>query len=194
MKYLLCLIVLFAAACSPATAPYPRDYTGGPPAVVYDLDIKANPTDAPAMPCMGKRTCLLTGKKCCDMPCCKKGCCHGADKPVANPHAGHVMRQPAVGEPVDVYADVMANMHQAMGAYTPTGDADIDFVQGMVPHHQGAVDMAEILLEKGNDPKLRQLARGIIVAQKREIAFMNYWLKTKGATPDSNVSNVNIPR
>lgn len=188
MKYVLCLLMLAVAACSPATAPYPRDYTGGPPSTVYDFD------DSPS--CCGKHICPLggegseKGKGCCDMPCCKNGCCKGA-KPAAttvpSEHGHH-------GKPGDIYAGVMATMHEAMGAYTPTGDADTDFVLGMVPHHQGAVDMAEILLEQGDDPKLRQLARGIIVAQKREIAFMNYWLKTRGAMPDTNVTNVNIPK
>ncbi len=54
----------------------------------------------------------------------------------------------------------------------PSGDADRDFAAMMVPHHQGAVDMAEAELRFGHDPVLRRLAQGIIVEQQQEIAVM----------------------
>lgn len=76
----------------------------------------------------------------------------------------------------DAFADVNAKMHHAM-MVKPTGDVDVDFVRGMIPHHQGAVDMAEIVLKQGKDPEIRALAEGIVKAQKKEIAFMNAWLK-----------------
>lgn len=82
--------------------------------------------------------------------------------------------------PVDIYANAMANMHANMH-YTPTGDADADFVMGMIPHHQGAVDMAEILVKNGKDKELRRLGKDIIAAQKKEIAFMEAWLKKHNA-------------
>lgn len=62
-------------------------------------------------------------------------------------------------------------MHADM-AVEWTGDVDIDFLQGMIPHHQGAVDMAKAVLEHGRDPKVRELAQAIIVAQEQEIAMM----------------------
>jgi uncharacterized protein (DUF305 family) len=75
-----------------------------------------------------------------------------------------------------LYDDVMAKMHKGMAEVEATGDADIDFVKGMIPHHQGAIDMAKVLLEKGKDPEIRKLAEEIIKAQETEIKMMEDWL------------------
>ena len=56
-----------------------------------------------------------------------------------------------------------------------TGNADRDFVAMMMPHHQGAVDMAEVELKYGRDPELKKLARDIVAAQRKEIASMQKW-------------------
>ena len=57
-----------------------------------------------------------------------------------------------------------------------TGDSDKDFVTGMLPHQQGAVEMAKIELQYGKDPELKKLATNIIKSQDEEIAFMKAWL------------------
>jgi hypothetical protein len=54
----------------------------------------------------------------------------------------------------------------------PTGDVDRDFVAMMVPHHQGAIDMAQSLLKYGKNEQLRRLAQEIIITQQQEIAVM----------------------
>lgn len=67
---------------------------------------------------------------------------------------------------------MMANM-----MVTYTGNADVDFVTGMIPHHQGAIDMAKVELQFGKDQTMQALAKGIIDAQQSEIAFMQDWMK-----------------
>src|ERR1700741_421880 len=57
-------------------------------------------------------------------------------------------------------------------AITPTGDVDSDFVAMMVPHHQGAIDMAVAVLRHGRNPQIRRLAQEIIVTQQQEITVM----------------------
>ena len=66
-------------------------------------------------------------------------------------------------------------MMKAM-AIAPTADADRNFVVMMIPHHEGAIEMAKIELQFGKDPQLRQLAEAVIVAQEKEIAEMKVWL------------------
>jgi uncharacterized protein (DUF305 family) len=67
----------------------------------------------------------------------------------------------------------MMRMHGAM-AVSPTGDIDADFVAMMIPHHQGAIDMARIQLRYGHNEQLRRIAQEIIVDQQQEIAVMQY--------------------
>lgn len=67
-------------------------------------------------------------------------------------------------------------MHHAM-AMELTGDPDRDFAESMIPHHEGAIDMARIAVEHCSDPELRGLARDIIAAQEKEIAFLRDWLE-----------------
>ena len=65
----------------------------------------------------------------------------------------------------------MAKMMAAMDV-KPSGDVDADFVATMVPHHQGAIDMAQAELRYGRNEQLRRIAQAIIVTQQEEIATM----------------------
>ncbi|WP_439533021.1 CopM family metallochaperone [Polymorphobacter sp.] len=86
---------------------------------------------------------------------------------------------PVMNAAQTAYAVANARMHAAMGDTIPA-DADEAFLAGMIPHHQGAIDMANVVLEHGKDPKVRALAEAIIAAQKAEIAEMQSWLAERG--------------
>jgi uncharacterized protein (DUF305 family) len=73
-------------------------------------------------------------------------------------------------------ADVMTKMQHDMASAPITGDADKDFVSMMIPHHQGAVEMAKLELQYGKDPEIRKLASAIIAAQNEELDQMKKWL------------------
>ncbi|MBX3539031.1 MAG: DUF305 domain-containing protein [Chelatococcus sp.] len=100
----------------------------------------------------------------------------------ANPHAGHgapAQAAPAASPSTKAYEAANAAMHGAM-SIPYTGNADVDFVRQMIPHHEGAVAMAKIVLEHGKDPQIRKLAEEIVAAQDKEIAFMQGWLAKQG--------------
>jgi hypothetical protein len=78
-------------------------------------------------------------------------------------------------------ADAVARMHGAMDVPF-TGDVDRDFARMMIPHHQGAIDMAVAELRFGKDEHLRRLAQEIIVDQQQEIALMHFALGDPAAT------------
>ena len=86
------------------------------------------------------------------------------------------------------YMDGMAKMSRDMNA-AMSGDADIDFATMMIPHHQGAIDMARVQLEYGKDAELRKLSEAIIAAQESEIAFMTNWLARKGKAAGDNAAH-----
>ena len=72
------------------------------------------------------------------------------------------------------YTDAHQTMMGTMQA-KPTGDADRDFAAMMIPHHQGAIDMARVQLQHGKDPELRRMAQKMIDDQEREIAELRAW-------------------
>lgn len=75
--------------------------------------------------------------------------------------------------PVDAaLTETMSTMHTAMHAAQLTGNPDLDFARLMIPHHQGAIDMAKVEILFGTDARLRRLAQEIIVTQQSEIQVM----------------------
>lgn len=78
------------------------------------------------------------------------------------------------------YRAASSRMHADMNV-APTGDPDLDFAKGMVPHHKGAVDMARVELRYGRDPEMRRLAADVVRTQEVEIAQMRRWIGDRAA-------------
>ena len=98
-----------------------------------------------------------------------------------------------VGAEAPFLAENGAAMKKMMGdmAVKPTGDVDADFVAMMVPHHEGAIDMALAVLRYGRNPQIRRLAQEIIVTQQQEIAVMQ--LAVGQPLPPSGPSPTQMP-
>lgn len=85
--------------------------------------------------------------------------------------------QAATSPSTRAFEEANAKMHRDM-AIAFSGNADVDFVRGMIPHHQGAIDMARVVLQFGTNEQTKKWANEIIAAQEREIAEMREWLRT----------------
>ena len=97
-------------------------------------------------------------------------------------HSGHAM--PAAPKAAETpatkgFRDASAKMHREMDIPF-TNDADADFVRAMIPHHQGAIDMAKVALQHAKVEQIRKMASDVIREQEREIGEMQAWLKAKG--------------
>ena len=85
-------------------------------------------------------------------------------------HQGHGAMSGSDHAYMEAHKKMMDNM-----TAQPTGNSDRDFATMMIPHHQGAIDMARVQLQHGKDPALLRLARKIIDDQEREIAQLRAW-------------------
>jgi uncharacterized protein (DUF305 family) len=82
-------------------------------------------------------------------------------------------------DPVDgAFTAINRRMHRDM-AVPAGGNPDAAFAQAMIAHHQGAIDMARVIIGFGSDPAIHKLAQEIITAQEGEIAFLQQWLASQ---------------
>ena len=78
------------------------------------------------------------------------------------------------------YMAAMDKMNSPMTEGVMDADPDVAFVKGMIPHHQGAIDMAKVVLQYGKDEQTKKWAGDVIGEQEREIGEMQSWLKKMG--------------
>jgi len=125
---------------------------------------------------------LATGLGCLAWGCLALGCLA-----LGAAVAQEMHHTPGTAEGVDpavaAYVTASERMHQDM-AIEFTGNPDVDFARAMIPHHQGAIDMARAVLQYGQEPEIRALAEAIIAAQENEIAVLRGWLEEHGQTAD----------
>ncbi len=108
---------------------------------------------------------------------------HHAQAPVDAPGVSSTSTPPvfiaSTAKPFsDLMNDAMVVMDDGMQRAPMNGKFDHDFITMMLPHHQGAVDMAKAVLLYTKDPEIRNIALGIITDQQTEIQVMQAWLKT----------------
>ena len=146
-----------------------RPSTAGPPGALR----------TPRTPPLRRRTMILRSKMAVAALCAGLAAAPaGAQE--ADPMAGMTGMQHG-GPAADAMMSGMDTMSRAMKSAPMTGDADRDFVSMMMPHHQGAIDMARVQLKYGKDPLLRKMAMEIVAAQEHEIAAMQQWQESHPA-------------
>lgn len=99
----------------------------------------------------------------------------GSTAYVISSHAADKMDNGPAGK---AYHDAMVKMDQDM-MKGMTGNPDRDFALMMIPHHQGAIDMAKVLLQHGKDSELKKMAQETIPKQEKEIADLKRWLAAR---------------
>ncbi|WP_207485606.1 CopM family metallochaperone [Arenibaculum pallidiluteum] len=104
------------------------------------------------------------------------GSAHGSAHEAAAP------ADPRAREVADRYRRANERMHAEMDIPF-TGDPDRDFAAAMIPHHRGAIAMAEIQLRYGRDPELRKIAEAVVATQAQEVAQFQDWLRRNPPKP-----------
>jgi len=104
----------------------------------------------------------------------------GQGMPMQGGMGENMPMQGGMSEAMAAYMAAMSKMDMPMMQGIQASDSDVAFVKGMIPHHQGAIDMAKVELQYGDDEQVKAWANQIIAAQEKEIAEMQEWLKGQG--------------
>jgi uncharacterized protein (DUF305 family) len=104
----------------------------------------------------------------------------GGSTPMRSDVMGGKPMQAGMSEATQAYMAAMSKMDMPMMQGVQSNDPDVAFVKGMIPHHQGAIDVAKAVLQFGKDEQVKTWANQIIAAQEKEIAEMQEWLKARG--------------
>jgi uncharacterized protein (DUF305 family) len=177
-KHLSLFVAAMCAVTAPALAQEPHDHshTQSPPAAAPDTSTP--PADnRPSSAGMG----MQNAGGMCMMGKDHMGSMMKMMQDMHEKMAGGGMTMQAKGDtgPSSLaFNGIAARMHKDMDI-TYSGQPDVDFVKGMIPHHQAAVDMAKTVLAFGKDPEVRKVAEEIVRSQEAEIANLQQWLKNQ---------------
>lgn len=191
------LIAFTSSALAQATQDHQQHHPGGSAPQAQPAPAQPPATMTPAAPPAGPQSQMPMGKMMQGMPeQCRgmmqnmqscMGMMHqmmqsrmgpGGTMPMTPGGGQTVPAQPSAASPsTKAYLDAADKMHAPMMQGMQVPDPDVAFVRGMIPHHQGAIDMAKVLLQYGKDPQTRKWANDVIREQQREIGEMEEWLK-----------------
>jgi len=104
----------------------------------------------------------------------------GGDMPMQGAMRGNMGMGGGMTDATAAYMAAMSKMHMPMMQGIQASDPDVAFVKGMIPHHQGAIEMARVALQYADDEQVKAWANDIIAAQEKEIAEMQEWLTAHG--------------
>ena len=103
--------------------------------------------------------------------------CRTGEVPAAHEMQDMQSMMESMGEAQQAFMQGMMQTHDPMMHGMMADDPDVGFACGMIPHHQGAINMAEVELQHGDSDEMKEMAQKIIEAQKREIEELTQWIE-----------------